>query len=149
VPSRSSTPGITSDTGADDSGDCENAETDLQVDLTRGGAGEEDEDVMFETRARALKFVSKDWESQGVGLLRILKHKTTSRSRILLRAQPSGKVVLNSALMHQISYTLSGSHVQFLVPKANGPPEKWAIRVKKEDIDRLMTTIQECKAQGA
>jgi hypothetical protein len=145
APSRSSTPGITSDTGADDSADGEPAEADPQLDLTRGGTGEEDEEVIFEARARALKLVSESWESQGVGLLRILKHKTTSRSRILLRAQPSGKVVLNAALMREIKYTLTGSAVQFLVPHSDDPPERWAVRVKKEEVERLMTSIETSK----
>ncbi|OXV09597.1 hypothetical protein Egran_02642 [Elaphomyces granulatus] len=145
APSRSSTPGITSDTGADDSADGEPTVPDPQLDLTRGGTGEEDEEVIFEARARALKLVSESWESQGIGLLRILKHKTTSRSRVLLRAQPSGKVVLNAALMREIKYTLTGSAVQFLVPHSDDAPERWAVRVKKEEVERLMTSIETSK----
>ena len=145
APSRSSTP-ITSDTGADDSADGEPTQADPQLDLTRGGTGEEDEEVMFESRGRALKLVSEKWESQGIGLLRILKHKTTSRARILLRTQPSGKVVLNTTIMREINYTLMGSAVQFLVPHSDEAPDRWAVRVKMEDAERLMTSIEASKA---
>jgi hypothetical protein len=145
APSRSSTP-ITSDTGADGSADGEPTQVDPQLDLTRGGTGEEDEEVMFESRGRALKLVSEKWESQGIGLLRILKHKTTSRARILLRTQPSGKVVLNTTIMREINYTLTGSAVQFLVPHSDKAPDRWAIRVKMEDAERLVTSIEASKA---
>ncbi|KAL5355127.1 hypothetical protein BJX96DRAFT_140759 [Aspergillus floccosus] len=145
TPSRASTPGVTSDTGAEESGDGDAVEKLPQVDLARSRAGEENEDVVMETRARGLKFVDKSWESQGVGFLRVLKDRTTSRGRVILRADPSGNVVLNTALMKAIEYKVSGNNVQFLVPKAEGPPEQWALRVKKEDVERLGTAMQETK----
>ncbi|KAL2002798.1 hypothetical protein VTN02DRAFT_5900 [Thermoascus thermophilus] len=145
--SRSTTPGVTSDTGADESGDGDAAPNDPQLNLAQSRAGEEEEDIVMETRARALKLVpGAGWESQGVGVLRILKHQKTSRSRVILRADPSGKVVLNASLMKQIKYTASGNNVQFLVPKAEGAPEQWALRVKKEEVSRLVTTMEESKA---
>lgn len=100
----------------------------------------------METRARGLKLApGSGWESQGVGYLRILKHRSTSRSRVLLRADPSGKVILNAALMKQIKYSVAGTSVQFLVPKAEGAPEQWALRVKKEEVERLASTMEEAK----
>lgn len=144
--SRSTTPGVTSDTGADESGDGDAAPNDPQLNLAHSRAGEEEEDIVMETRARALKLApGTGWESQGVGVLRILKHQKTSRSRVILRADPSGKVVLNASLMKQIKYTASGNNVQFLVPKAEGAPEQWALRVKKEEVSRLATTMEESK----
>ncbi|GAD92982.1 RanBP1 domain protein [Paecilomyces variotii No. 5] len=144
TPSGTSTPAATSDTGAEDSADGDAAPSEPQVDLARSRAGEEDEDMLIEIRARALKMES-GWQSQGVGWLRVLKHKTTSRSRVILRADPSGKVVLNASLLPQIKYKESGTSVQFLVPKAEGAPEQWAIRVKKEEVSRLAKTMEEAK----
>ncbi|GAQ02851.1 hypothetical protein ALT_0172 [Aspergillus lentulus] len=146
--SRASTPGMTSDTGAEESGDGEAAESLPQVDLARSRAGEEDEDIVIETRARALKIKpGAGWESQGVGYLRVLKNRNTSRSRIILRADPSGKVVLNAALLKDIKYTINANSVQFLVPQAEGAPEQWAVRVKgKEEAERLHSAIEESKA---
>ncbi|KAA8649721.1 RanBP1 domain protein [Aspergillus tanneri] len=145
--SRSSTPGVTSDTGAEESGDADAAEALPQIDLARSGAGEENEDVVLELRARGMIISSSGdaWESRGIGFLRILKDRTTSRGRLLLRADPSGNIVLNTALMKQIKYTVSGTSVQFLVPKADGAPEQWAVRVKKEEVQRLATAIEETK----
>ncbi|KAF7122031.1 hypothetical protein CNMCM5793_009586 [Aspergillus hiratsukae] len=144
--SRASTPGMTSDTGAEESIDGEATESLPQVDLARSRAGEEDEDIVIETRARALKLKpGEGWDSQGVGYLRVLKNRNTSRSRIILRADPSGKVVLNAALSKAIKYTVNANSVQFLVPQAEGTPEQWAVRVKKEEVERLHSAIEESK----
>ncbi|PYI21425.1 hypothetical protein BO99DRAFT_410935 [Aspergillus violaceofuscus CBS 115571] len=146
--SRQSTPGVASDTGAEESGDGDAAENLPQADL-RTGAGEEDEDVVLENRARAMKHNKADssWESQGVGFIRVLKHRTTSRGRILVRADPSGNVVLNTYLVDAISYKASGNSVQFMVPQAEGPPVLWALRVKtKDDAERLSKAMEETKS---
>lgn len=145
TPSRASTPGMTSDTGAE-SGDGDAAESLPQVDLSRSGAGEEDEDVVVEVRARGLKMVNSAWASQGVGSVRILKNRTTSRSRVLLRAQPSGNVVLNARLMKEIKYSVNGTNVQFIVPQPEGAAAMWAIRCKKEDVSKLATAMEENKS---
>ncbi|RHZ65825.1 RanBP1 domain protein [Aspergillus thermomutatus] len=145
--SRASTPGMTSDTGGEESVDGEAVESLPQVDLARSRAGEEDEDIVIETRARALKLKpGAGWDSQGVGYLRVLKNRNTSRSRIILRADPSGKVVLNAALLKDIKYTVNANSVQFLVPQAEGAPEQWAVRVKKEEVERLHSAIEKSKA---
>jgi len=144
-PSRSTTPGL-SEIGADESGDGEVVESLPQIDLTRGGAGEEEEEVVFEVRARALKALGSGWAIQGTGVLRVLKHRTSGRSRVLLRADPSGKVVLNAALVRQIDYKLSDSSVQFLVPGASQKLERWAIRVRgQEKAAELSATMESYK----
>ncbi|KAE8379962.1 hypothetical protein BDV26DRAFT_290828 [Aspergillus bertholletiae] len=144
--SRASTPGVTSDTGAEESGDGEAAEALPQANLAQSRAGEENEDVVMETRARGLKLTEDGWSSQGVGFVRVLKDRTTSRGRVILRADPSGKVILNASLMKQIDYKVVNTSVYFLVPQSDGPPEQWAIRVKPEDIKSFGSAMQETKA---
>lgn len=144
-PSRSTTPGLTSDTtGAEESGDGEVTEKMPQVDLTRSGAGEENEDTLFEARASALR-LDKDngsgWQKRGIGLLRVLKHRTEARSRVLLRADPSGKVVLNVALRDQHPYTACKNSVQLLVPETEGKLAQWAVRVKEVDDAKKLAAI--------
>jgi len=79
-------------------------------------------------------------------VLRLLKHHTSGRSRVLLRADPSGKVILNAALMRQIEDTLSGSSVQFLVPGLSRKLERWAIKVREpEKAAQLSATMESCK----
>ncbi|EAW06952.1 RanBP1 domain protein [Aspergillus clavatus NRRL 1] len=145
--SRASTPGVASDTPAEETGDGDTAENLPQVDLARSRVGEEDEDIVLELRGRALQALPGDgWVSKGVGYLRILKNRNTSRARILLRADPSGKIVLNAALMKNIKYTAMQNSIHFLVPKAEGAPEQWAIRVKPGEIKSLETAIEQSKS---
>ncbi|PGH04691.1 hypothetical protein GX51_03358 [Blastomyces parvus] len=145
--SRATTPNLSEAGGEEPE---ENTEDLPQVDLLRGGKGEEDEDEVFETRAKALKLgVSPDsddttpkWLPQGLGLLRILKHKTTGRARILLRADPSGRVLLNTHLVAAVSYKSVGSAVQFQVLR-EPKPENWTVRVKKEDMAVELAKVME------
>ncbi|KAL2792937.1 hypothetical protein BJX66DRAFT_326394 [Aspergillus keveii] len=149
TPSRASTPGMASDTGAEESADGDAAEALPQVDLARGGAGEENEDVLFESKSRALKLMTegnKGWDTKGMGITRILKDRTTSRARILIRADPSGNVVLNAALQKEITYKAQGTSVQFLVPKADGPPEMWAVRLKAGMAEQLAAAMEGSKS---
>ena len=144
--SGTSTPGTTSDAASKESADGDAAEALPQVDLARGGSGEEDEDVLMETRARGLKLKPKEgWDSQGVGFVKVLKNRETSRSRVLLRADPSGNIVLNTVLMKEIKYSVNGTNVQFTVPHPDGSMELWALRVKKDEVDRLGSTMEEAK----
>ena len=143
--SGSTTPGA-SDTGADSSGDTEGAESLPQVDFSKGGAGEENEDALMETRARAMKLnPGTGWESQGVGFLRVLKDRTTSRCRVLLRADPSGNIVLNTSLKKEIKYNVKGNSVYFIVPQASSNLEQWALRVKAEEAPKLGSVMEENK----
>ncbi|KAM5475224.1 hypothetical protein MauCBS54593_001700 [Microsporum audouinii] len=103
-----------------------------QVDFTRGGPGEEDEDAVLECRSRAYQLIEGSWQVQGVGILRILKHRTNNKSRILLRADPSGSVVLNARLMPEIEYKQNANNVQFVVPCESGF-QQWMLRVKTQD----------------
>ncbi|KAL3444629.1 hypothetical protein BJX65DRAFT_282973 [Aspergillus insuetus] len=149
TPSRASTPGMASDTGAEESADGDAVEALPQVDLARGGAGEENEDVLFESKSRALKLMTegnKGWDTKGMGITRILKDRTTSRARILIRADPSGNVVLNAALQKEITYKAQGTSVQFLVPKADGPPEMWAVRLKTGMAEQLAAAMEGSKS---
>lgn len=141
--SRSTTPGVTSDTGAEDSGDGEAAESLPQVELARGGAGEENEDVIMEMRAKGLQFKDNNWNSEGVGLVRVLKDRSTSRARVLLRADPSGKIILNTFLKKELSYKGAGTSVMFVVPEAEGPPQKWLLRVKTAEAAKELAAAMD------
>lgn len=105
-----------------------------QISLTEGGPGEEDESVVHEVRAKALKLVTgadsgddsgsnadKDqakkkspWKVQGVGPLRLLKHKTTGSVRLLLRAEPRGHIALNKTVLPEFTYKAEPSGSKYV-----------------------------------
>ena len=147
APSRSTTPGITSDTGAEESGDGEAAEALPQSNLASSRVGEEKEDLILELRGRAyIVNPGVGPEGQGVGYVRILKDRTTSRARVLLRADPSGKIILNTRLMKEVNYTHDANTARFWVPKGgDARPDMWLIRVKQQDVKRLADAMEENK----
>ncbi|KDB21976.1 hypothetical protein H109_06117 [Trichophyton interdigitale MR816] len=116
-----------------------------QVDFTRSGPGEEDEDAVFECRSRAYQHTNGQWEVKGLGVLRILKHRTNKKSRIILRADPSGSVILNTNLMPEIDYKQNGTGVQFIVASESGF-QHWLLRVKTaEGACELKNSMEEHK----
>ncbi|KAJ5138321.1 uncharacterized protein N7515_003169 [Penicillium bovifimosum] len=113
-------------------------------DLTRANTGEEEENVLFEDKTRAFKLDSR-WASVGTGPVRLLQHPVTGRARIVARAEPSGKVVLNTYLKKELDYKLTTNSVQFLVPEEGGNLRHWALRVKRERLQEFYDLINKSK----
>ena len=152
--SRATSPGAT--TGGESANDstAEGVEAEIehheQVNLAAGGPGEEDEDILFEVRAKALMYDSekKEWPIQGLGPLRVLKDRKTGKTRILLRQDPSGRIVLNAALMSAMSYDYSKPKgVKMGVATDNGKLSTWMIKVgKDDDATRLSGVLESHKS---
>ena len=86
--------------GDDDGNEPIPAEEPTRADQFKKGAGEEDEDTLFEVEG--VKLFRKDgdgaWEKLGVGLLRINENRTTHKRRLLSRSEGVGQVLLNTAM---------------------------------------------------
>lgn len=139
--SRATSPGATTDGGSGEDVDPD-AEKHEQIDLTTLGAGTEDEEVIHDVRAKALKFVPNNerspdnpWVNQGVGKLWVLKHKETNAVRVLLRTDPSGKIVLNKALLAQVNYEATGKTLKLLAAADSGKGlETYILQVKTPEF---------------
>jgi len=132
---------------------------DHKVSLTEGGPGEEDEVVVHEVRAKALKLVPADkdkdsdsesaakkspWKTMGVGPLRILKHKTTGAVRLLLRAEPRGYVALNKALLPNFNYKAEVKYVKVTTASDSGTGlETWMLQVKTKEVAQALAEALE------
>jgi hypothetical protein len=109
-------------------------------------AGEEDENCIYEVRCRGSKLVEKSWEVQGVGPLRVLVNKETKRARLLLRADPSGKAVLNTSISRTIDYKIQPGGCTFLVPRGDGSVmDFWALRFKKDHTAKFENAMKTAK----
>lgn len=113
--------------------------------LTNSNPGEEDETVVFEQRAKAFELQEANFVSLGVGLLRILKHPGTSRTRMVLRADPSGNVILNTLLKKEFQYTKNRNSVQFDGVTLDGKLTRFAMKVKESTLDNFFEKINESK----
>jgi len=146
-PGASSAADSTEGHGTDGAAD-EEQEQQEQLDLTKG-PGEEDEDTLFEVRARALTHdnETKEWISKGVGPLRVLKHSETGKTRILMRLDPSGKIVINAALLSSIEYKYAApKSVMMAIAADTGTLAKYLVRVGKDgDAKDLAKILEENK----
>lgn len=135
--SRATSPGATTGgESANESNADEETEKQEQLDLTARGPGEEDEDVLFAVKAKAMSYdgATKTWPSKGIGMLRVLKHRETAKTRILMRQDPSGKIVLNAALLGTMKYEyLQSKTVKMAVATDQGKLSTWMLRTGKDE----------------
>jgi hypothetical protein len=117
------------------------------IDLSKQGPGEEDEDSKFEVRAIVYELVDQpDGQAdkhikRGVGQLRVLKNRINGKARVLARTEV-GKVALNVGLVEGITYTPASdrglknvSIVEFL---PDGGRKRYSVRVKEEAVARKL-----------
>ncbi|KAL2885926.1 RanBP1 domain-containing protein [Ceratocystis lukuohia] len=120
-----------------------------QINLTEGGPGEEEEEVVYEVRAKMLLFVKDEdakspWSTQGVGPLRVLKHKVKGTVRMLLRREPSGHVAFNRALLSGSKYEATGKTVKLITTSATGSGfETWIATVKTPEAAKALAEALE------
>lgn len=106
--SRATSPGATTGGESANESNAEAAEDVVeqheQVNLTVGPE-EQEENNLFEVEAKAFELdAEKKWVVKGVGRLKVMKHRQTSKTRILMRMNPGGKIILNAALMSNMDY---------------------------------------------
>lgn len=118
---------------------------------------EADEENLHEIRAKVLKFVPQDktdgeettkakspWSTQGVGPLRLLKHKETNTVRLLLRAEPRGSVAMNRSLLPNLTYKADDKYVKLMTSNEKGDGmETWMIQVKTKDLAKELAEALE------
>ncbi|PTD03251.1 Nucleoporin [Fusarium culmorum] len=118
---------------------------------------EQDEDVVHDVRAKVLKFVpagdksddkkpksQSPWSTQGVGALRLLKHKETNIVRLLLRAEPRGHIAMNRAVLPDMSYKADKKYVKMTTSNEKGDGlETWMIQVKTADMAKELAEALE------
>uniref|UniRef100_A0A8C9AKN5 E3 SUMO-protein ligase RanBP2 n=1 Tax=Prolemur simus TaxID=1328070 RepID=A0A8C9AKN5_PROSS len=100
--------------------------------------GEEDEEEFFCNRAKLFRFdgESKEWKERGIGNVKILRHKTSGKIRLLMRREQVLKICANHYISPDMKLTPNaGSDRSFVwhaldyadeLPK----PEQLAIRFK-------------------
>lgn len=142
----------------------EDATQDPQLSLVEGGPGEEQEEVVHEVRVKASRFAKAHpdddeetqakkkktpWQTQGLGPLRVLKHKETGSVRLLLRTEPSGKVAMNKLVLPNFEYKAEEGMKWLKVSTATDDGkglETWMLQVKThESAVQLAAILEENK----
>jgi hypothetical protein len=112
--SRATSPGV-SENESVATNETEDTPEDPQSSFMESRAGEENETTLWEGRSKALMFVNaetakgtkytpNDWNSVGIGQLRVLKDKTSNKTRMVFRVEPSANILFNSHLVASTTY---------------------------------------------
>ena len=67
--------------------------------------GEEEETVVYSHRAKVYRYTGGEWKERGVGDIKILKHRTSGKVRLLMRRDQVHKICLN----HYVTPALVGT----------------------------------------
>lgn len=146
--SRATSPGATNTdaesvngAGEDGSGEHENH---AQVDLDQVPANEE---VQFqEYDVKALLNEEKGWASKGVGVVRLLRNKADGTCSVLMRMQPSGKVIFNARLHKKLTFKDSGMRrVTMPIISSTGKIQNWVLKFPTKDSSRLTSFVTKSK----
>ncbi|VUG17015.1 DEBR0S1_31274g1_1 [Brettanomyces bruxellensis] len=115
--------------------------------------GEEDEKAIFTKRTKLSKFnpenKEKPYETVGVGELKVLVNDKTKKSRILIRSDGNGNVLLNVLILKDLTFSLIGSKKNILrIPTvtSDGKMEMYIAQVKTgDDGSALLKKVQDCQ----
>ncbi|XP_026726166.1 E3 SUMO-protein ligase RanBP2-like [Trichoplusia ni] len=102
--------------------------------------GEEEETIIFSSRAKLFRFVDKQWKERGLGEMKLLKHKTTGKVRVLMRREQIHKICANHIITAEMEITQMKNEAKAYFWVANDFAdetvvlEKFCIRFKTADI---------------
>ena len=123
--------------------------------LDIGQEENEDEETLYEVRARLLRMSDKGWNKQGTGALRLYRNKTSDNKKMVLR-NGAGKVMFNVAVskgmkFQKVSHKKKGGKdiwfVHFLaVEDAHEGPKPVRLNVGESDIGRLHEELEKLAA---
>lgn len=132
---------------AEEGGEPSEEQNDPQTDLGGPGPGEENEEGVYEKRSKAFELVDGQLKPLGLGTLRVLVHKDTKKARALLRAEGSGRVLLNVPIREPFQYKSTAKTVRVLdVKPGNDTPTIYTLMVKTEgDASELASKLEEIK----
>ena len=102
--------------------------------------GEENEEIMFVHRAKLYRF-DKEWKEKGIGEMKILKHRTSGKVRLLMRRDQIFKLCCNHYIASgmTLQYVKGSSRMLCWFTSADfsdgeAKPEKLAIKFKTEEV---------------
>ncbi|KAJ3113249.1 hypothetical protein HK100_002049 [Physocladia obscura] len=129
---------VSKDNGsAEAAGDDDDAPPDEQIDTTKlmRGAGEESEETLFEFSTRAFVFSNKTWTLLGKGIIKLNRDTTSRKSRLIVRADGSGRVLLNLGVFEGMGCKIEqGKAVTFMgIAEVGAGLQKYLCRLKNAE----------------
>ncbi|KAF9572864.1 hypothetical protein EC968_009348 [Mortierella alpina] len=131
IPSGASSP--FSDTGSSSANQADNERMpdDTKAQLVETREGEEDEETVFEVRAKLYAAVGGDYTDLGVGPFRVNENKETKKRRMIMRTGGTGIIALNSWVIQGMGPKRDKNNVTVFAIEGD-KPKKFLVRVKEE-----------------
>lgn len=126
-------------------------------DLVEVKSGEEDEEVLFCQRAKLFRFDAdtKQWKERGIGEMKILKHRTQNRSRIMMRRDQVLKLCANHQISKDMKLTTMANSDKTWCWVANDYSEeelkaqKLAVRFKTTELaEKFKEVFEKCQSES-
>lgn len=117
--------------------------------------GEEGEEALYTKRAKLMQFNPSDNElpytSKGLGDIKLLKNKSTGKTRFLMRAEGGLRVILNTLVNKDVDYVKMGNGSMVRVPVLNPETniiDTYVIKVKTPaDGEEFLKAINDAKTK--
>ncbi|TIA89651.1 hypothetical protein E3P99_01976 [Wallemia hederae] len=109
--------------------------------------GEEDEEDLYEVKARLYRFV-ESWKPSGSGPFKIKLNRETKKKRVLLRDASTTKILLNFNLHQEMKPSADGKQFALTGVEADGSLKMFRLMVKNEELakktcEALLKEMQE------
>lgn len=127
----------------------------VQLEKVDVKTNEEDEEVVFKVRAKLFRFHgdTKEWKERGTGDVKFLKHKTTNKTRILMRRDKTLKICANHLISkdYELKPNIGSDRSWVYTVTADiseGEPEAQTLAIRfgnKENADKFKEHFDEAK----
>ena len=120
-------------------------------------SGEEDEDVLFESKIKLYRFSkeTKEWKERGVGVVKLLRHRNTKVGRLIMRRDIVLKIAANHALTKGMKLDVTRSSSRTLawtafadVSDDEASDSMFAAKFKSDDVMREFSRVFEALCSG-
>ena len=129
----------------------------VQLEQVESKSGEENEDVLFENRVKLYRFFkeTKEWKERGVGVIKLLRHRSTKLGRLIMRRDTILKIAANHALTKGMKLDDSRSSTRTLAWTAladvsdDEPAESmFAVKFKSDEVLREFSRVFHALCSG-
>ena len=120
--------------------------------IESASTGEENEELLYTKRTKLMLFNPEDKElpyvNKGLGDLKVLKNKDSGKSRIVIRADGGLRILLNTLISKDMTYSSIGNGSMVRIPTVNADKkiETFVLKVKTPaDGEELLKAVNDAK----
>ncbi|KAF9964321.1 hypothetical protein BGZ70_006627 [Mortierella alpina] len=130
IPSGASSPFSDAGPSSANQADNEKMPDDTKAQLVETREGEEDEETVFEVRAKLYAMIAGEYKDVGVGIFRVNENKETKKRRMIMRTGGTGLIALNSWVIPGMGAKIEKNNVTVFAFEGD-KPKKFLVRVKE------------------